>query len=243
MTIRALLLLLVVSAVPLRAEHAVRLEATADGAAAYALALSPALGTSWQDVNVGRLTLRTPGLQRRLDTASLAKTHRLPLTLEAGCSVLLAELGPGYEKGRPDAWARVSHVTKIVACAGDEAATASLAQRREAGSMVMAKTGSRAEIQPMVNTALLRPGVDLPVRAYCEGSAAHGREVAATAPDGTSSFRAADRVGAATFRIDQAGPWAITVRCPAGDQRLTASLQIEVLDIEAWTRLAEEATP
>jgi hypothetical protein len=251
MGIRASLLLLtvVVLAVPASGAGPVTL---VRGDAGDRLLLDPALGASWQDVNIGRLVVRTPGRQERLDTddrpGPSAKTRALMVKSmpTSGCALIIADLGPGFDKGRPDAWQRITHATKIVSCAGgDGPARLSLGEieaRRHAGSMLMAKTGSRVEIQPMANPATLRPGADMPVRAYCDGAARLGVEVAAIAPDGSRRYATTGAVGTAVLHIDAAGRWRFEVTCTprsatADAPPLVASLVVDVLSNEAWSNL------
>lgn len=225
------------------------------GEAGDHLLLDAAFGSSWQDVNIGRLVLRTPGRQARLDVGEAAGLSAKSRALDfgraagAGCAMIVADLGPGFEKGRPDSWQRITHATKIVTCSSDAAAALSGAEieaRRAAGSLLMAKTGSRVELQPLANPATLRPGADLPLRAFCDGTARAGIEVAATAPDGSRHYAATDRVGAAVLSIDAAGRWRFEVTCTAGAgeadaPQLVAELIVDVLPAAAWSM--DEAGP
>ncbi len=221
------------------------------------LVLDPTLGTSWQDVNIGRLAVRTPEGQERLSPdvtgGPTAKSRALAVKSmpSADCVLIIADVGPGFEKGRPDAWQRITHATKIVSCGGGDGggntklSTEEIEKRRHAGSLLMAKTGSRVEIQPLVNPATLRPGADLPVRAYCDGAARPGVEVAAIAPDGSRRYARTDAVGAAVLRIETAGRWRVEVPCSARSDSvdapaMVATLVVDVLGDEAWSNLEAE---
>ena len=215
------------------------------------LVLDAALGSSWQDVNIGRLAIRTASHQERLDVggsgAPSAKSRRLALAPrpDGGCALIIADIGPGFEKGRPDAWQRVTHATKIIDCGSsppDALTVAHIERRRAAGSIFMAKTGSRAELQPLANPATLRPGADLPVRVYCDGAARAGIELAAVHPDGSRRYATTDAVGAVVMRIDSAGSWRFEAHCQprarGGDTPpLVATLSVDVLDADAWSYL------
>lgn len=249
MRVPLLLLAAAALAIPALGSGPVTLVRGEDGAR---LVLDPALGASWQDVNIGRLVVRTPEGQERLapDASGGPSAKSRALTVKSmpstDCALIIADVGPGFEKGRPDAWQRITHATKIVSCAGGDG-TAKLSgeeidARRHAGSMLMAKTGSRVEIQPMANPATLRPGADLPVRAYCDGAARPGVEVAAIAPDGSRRYVSTDAVGAAVLPIDAAGRWRFEVACAASSERtdapaMVATLVVDVLSADAWSNL------
>lgn len=216
----------------------------------HRLVLDPALGASWQEVNIGRLVVRTPLGQRAIglegSAAPPSKSRELDLDLPSvGCALIIANLGPGFDKGRPDAWRRITHAAKIVACstqgAVDEDSKAALESRRRAGGLLMAKTGGRAEIRPLANPATLRPGAELPVRAYCRGQAGAGIEVVATAPDGSRRYARTDAVGSVSIAIESAGPWHLAISCSDADAPddlpLTASLDVEVLTRASWAAL------
>lgn len=235
------------STVPATAESPVRLVRTDTG---DRLELDARFGTSWRDVNIGRLVVRSAGRYETLEAGDADgqigdKARRLALEHlpSADCALIIADLGPGYEKGRPDAWQRITHATKIVSCGGSQDAltSAQIERRRVAGGLLMAKTGSRAELQPLANPATLRPGADLPVRVYCDGQARAGVEVAAIRPDGSRSHLATDAVGAAILPVDSAGAWTFEADCGAdriglGLPSLVASLRVDVLGTELWSR-------
>jgi hypothetical protein len=150
------------------------------------LELDAGLGDSWREVNVGRVVVRSGGDQRRVPASALPAGRVLELSAPAGeCSLVLADLGPAAERGRPDSWSRVTRAAKIVTCpdVSTSGALEALQARARAAGLLTAKTGSRIEIRPLANPATVRPGSDLPVRLYFEGDAAAGARVSATGPD------------------------------------------------------------
>lgn len=228
---------------------AVSLHRAADGSRGHVeLALDAAMGDAWDEVNIGRLVVRSATGARSVEARSLVSSRRLPLDLTeevdtGGCALVLANVGPAWEKDRPDAWQRVSQASKIVVC-GEARGADGRQARLAAGVMVMAKAGGRAEIQPLANPALLRPGIDLPVRAYCEGDARAGLEVVARTPEGRRWTGTTDRVGAVVVPIEAAGPWHVEVRCPGDDPAsggIGASLAFEVMPSAFWTADAAKA--
>lgn len=234
----SLFLALALVAMPLRAAGPVELLPAKNGSPGTVyLQLDPDFAPSWRQVNAGRLVLRTPGLQRRLKAA--ADGERLAVEVgEDGCALLLIDLGPAYLKGRPDAWRQVTRATKILTCSTAGGAAEQLAARRAAGAMVTAKTGSRIELRPLANPALLRAGADLPLIAYLEGAAQAGVEVVAIAPDGSRRYRRTDAVGAAVVAIDLSGRWTIEYRQPRRrGEDLAASLVFDVPPPAFWQAL------
>jgi hypothetical protein len=171
--------------------------------------LDAGLGDSWREVNVGRVVVRSGGDQRRVPASALPAGRVLELYAPAGeCSLVLADLGPAAERGRPDSWSRVTRAAKIVTCPDASTSEAFRARVRATG-LLTAKTGSRIEIRPLANPATVRPGSDLPVRLYFEGAAAAGARVTAAGPDGLRRDAFADAAGIAVLRIPAAGLWTL----------------------------------
>lgn len=232
-----IVLILTCGALPLAAAEAVHIAKLKrlDGEAVR-LTLAPQLGASWQEVNVGRVVLRAPGIQQRFPDALLPKSAHLDLDLaHDGCSLLLVDLGPPAAKQRVDAWRQITHTTKIVLCkdAGDPQAR--LEALREASALTTAKTGSKVEVRPFLSPTLLRPGGHLPICVYFEGAAQAGMEVIAQGPDDRLHRRTTDAVGVAHLPIDASGQWTVRYSTKAGGETYVAELIFAVEPLTFWT--------
>lgn len=169
------------------------------------LGLPPEMGASWRAVNVGRVQIRSTRKQQAVPVSSLPEAGSLELALDGpGCSLIQVDIGPPSLRGEAGAWRRVTRCTKIVACT-----STSRAMRRRSNALVTGKTGSRIEIRPLLNPAVLIPGSDLPVRLYWEGAPVESRAVRASGPDGRLLEAVSDAVGIAFLRISDRGRWTI----------------------------------
>jgi hypothetical protein len=188
------------------------------------LTLSPEVAPSWAEANVGLLAVRSPGLQRRLDSSKAGAELEVPLP-DSGCALLFGDLGRPEDRGFADSWHRSRRSVKAVLCRDSGSPVIDLAARRRAASLLIAKAGTRDEVRPMANPATTRPGADLPVRVYADGRDAAGVRVVAEGPGGISSVATSDESGFAVVALPVAGPWRIHFR--AGEQRV-AELLFEV---------------
>ena len=192
------------------------------------LRLPPELGETWSEASIGRLQVRTARKQVALDGERLPKSRSLEVTLEGkSCSLVQVDLGAPSAGERSDAWQLATRCTKIVACA-----RTSRRSRQRSSAVVTAKTGSRIEIRPLLNPAVLVPGSDLPVRLYFEGESVPAGRVEAVAGSGARQAAISDRVGIAFLRIPVAGDW--TVRF--SHRGTTAELVFDVLEGDVQER-------
>ena len=200
-------------------------EAKAAAGRGVRLTLSADVAPSWREANVGFTALRSPGLQKSLDTAAAAGRELEVALPAAGCALLVADLGRPEDRGFSDSWRRSRRSVKAVLCqdAGDPAAD--LAARRRSAALLMARAGTRDEVRPLANPATTRPGADLPLRLYADGDVAAGVEVVAEGPGGTSTVTRSDAHGFAAVALPAAGRWRIHFR-PAPDR--VAELLFEV---------------
>ncbi len=208
------------------------------------LSLPAELGDSWQAVNVGQITLKTPGAQRRVDpetaTQALSSRHFELRPPAESCYVLLLELGPPAAKGRVDAWQRITRASKIVECPAAAPANQLLLRQRMTETAT-AKVGSKVEIRPLANPLLIRPGSDLPVRIYWQGIAQKDALVEATGPSGELLHSRTDAVGITSFHLTASGRWALRYLHPqAPDPAAMAELVFTVMPSEFWSAAGDE---
>lgn len=208
------------------------------------LTLSPELGASWQEINVGRVVVRTGGGQRQLEAARLGRSPQLEVAAPAaGCFMIQVEVGPPTARGAIDAWRRTTHCLKILDCrtAPDGSAVSAaeietaLEARHRASSLATAKVGSRIEIRPLLNPTLLRPGSALPLRLYFDGSASRGAVVEALGPGGERLAAETDAVGITSLELPVAGLWTLRYRDTDGGEDYLAELIFEVAPEAFWT--------
>jgi Domain of unknown function (DUF4198) len=174
----------------------------------YRLTLPRELGPSWQAVNVARLLVRIPGGAGSLAGSPLPSTRELEFDVTSpGCSLVQVDLGPAGAATAPDAWQRVTHCSKIVVCADTGDQESDRRARLAAGEMLTAKSGSRIEIRPLFNPAVLVPGSALPVRLYSLGRAISGGVVEALDAAGARLAATADRQGIAVVTLAHSGAW------------------------------------
>ena len=200
----ALLLLILPSVAHQGTAESVRIEQLSERR--LRLTLPTDLGESWREVNVGRLQVRTADRQRSLDRRQLSSSATLDVSVGSpGCSLLQVDVGPPPTRGYSDSWQRVTRCSKIATCRSN----AGPADRRRAGTLLTAKTGSRIEIRPLFNPLELLPGSDLPVRLYFQGESIREAVVQADGPNGVSTQATSDRVGIAFLRIPESGLWTL----------------------------------
>jgi photosystem II stability/assembly factor-like uncharacterized protein len=89
------------------------------------------------------------------------------------------------------------------------------------------------ELRAYANPALLRPGADLPLRAYLDQAPSPGAGIEVLAPGGGVTVVRADASGFATVPITASGAW--TIRYRAGER--TAELRFEVPGEAFWDGL------
>jgi hypothetical protein len=199
----ALLLLILPSVAPPGAAESVRVEQLSEHR--LRLTLPAELGSAWSEVNIGRLRVRTANRQSALDRRRLSSSAALDVSVDArGCSLLQIDVGPPASRGYSDSWQRVTRCSKIATCGS----SADRADRRRAGALLTAKTGSRIEIRPLFNPLELVPGSDLPVRLYFGGESVQ-TVVTGVGPDGAHVQADSDRVGIAFLRIPRSGRWTL----------------------------------
>lgn len=171
------------------------------------LTLPAELGESWREVNIGRLQVRTTKKQTALDSRPLPSAAALDLSLDGpGCSLLQVDVGPAATRGEADSWQRVTRCSKIVACRRG----AGRVERQRSAAIITGKTGSRIEIRPLLNPAVLVPGSDLPVRLYFEGESVRAVRVHGRGPEGALVEATSDNVGIAFLRIPESGRWTVS---------------------------------
>lgn len=202
-------------AAPVLADSALELKNRDDGPR---LVLGAALGDAWNDVAVNRLVARSSERQRTLPAA--ADGRELRLDLDAGCSLVLVDVG--------------AHASKIVYCHPAANPRQALDERLAVAGLTTTKTGSRIEIRPLRSPTLLAPGTDLPVIVYLESAAQAGVEVEAVGPDGRRQSAVTDDVGAAHFAITASGPWTVRYRARLDGAEHVAELQFDVPPRELW---------
>lgn len=213
----------------------VRAERTGGASPTLDLALDERLATSWRQIRVERLAVRTAGRQVRITRRPESRT--LTLTTPAGrCALVLADVSTATDDGRGGLRA-----TKIVTCpdAGDPGARTA---RIRAGGVLSAKTGARIELQPLLNPATVRPGKDLAVRAYLDGAVGAGRRITATRTgvDGPERTLDAwtDAHGITSFTLPRSGRWTIRFRPHDGRDAPEAALVFDVEPAAFWSRPA-----
>jgi hypothetical protein len=174
----------------------------------YRLTLPRELGPSWQGVHVARLLVRIPGGAGTLDHEPLPVSRELEFEVASpGCSLVEVDLGPAEAATASDAWQRVTHCSKVVVCADTGDTATDRRARLAAGEMLTAKSGSRIEIRPLFNPAVLVPGSALPVRLYSLGRAVAGGVVEAVDGAGERVAATADRQGIAVLNLPHSGAW------------------------------------
>jgi hypothetical protein len=163
-------------------------------------------GVRWTEANIGRLVVRTHGVQRRVAPTPAAGTDFLQYTFsEPGSAIMILAAGPPEQKGKSDSWQRTTYCTKLfirVKADGDAAGAA-----RDPGQT--AKAGTRIELLPLIAPTTLRVGDDIPVRAYFNAGGQKGVIVAAHRPDGSTEEKKTDSVGTTHFRINVPGKWIV----------------------------------
>ncbi|MCP4656344.1 MAG: DUF4198 domain-containing protein [bacterium] len=208
------------------------------GGESLRLTLSPEMGDSWREVNVGRVAMRSAGRQERVADDAFQPSRHLDLELaDDGCSLVLVNLGPPSAKGRSDSWRRITRSTKILSCPERGNPYQALRERARTGAMAMAKVGGRIEIRPYVNPALMRAGSDLPVRIYFENSAQAGVEVLALGPQGRRLSAVTDAVGVANFTLPVSGRWVIRYTTLRDAAAVVAELEFDVPPETFWNAL------
>ncbi len=208
--------------------------------AARRLVLSDQLSPAWQQARVDWLVVRSLGGQRSLPGKKLRQGQPIDFQLEEqGCVLVLADLVPAAIPASP---ARPSRSIKIVSCRFGKSAVDVLAARRQAAAVLTSKVGSRIELRPLFNPALLRVGSDLPVRAYFQGSSVSGARLVAQSEDGSKHLATTDSVGIAALALDRPGRWTLRFEHlnSAVAEPSVAELVFEVLDDAAWQRLSGE---
>lgn len=174
----------------------------------YRLTLPRELGPSWQGVHVARLLVRIPGGAGSLARPPLPATSELEFEVTSpGCSLVQVDLGPSAAAAAPDAWQQVTHCSKVVVCADTGDGATDRRARLAAGEMLTAKSGSRIEIRPLFNPAVLVPGSALPVRLYSQGRAISGGVIEAFDAAGARQAATADRQGIAVLTLQHSGAW------------------------------------
>jgi hypothetical protein len=73
----------------------------------------------------------------------------------------------------------------------------------------ISKTGQKVEILPLLDPTQVKPGGDLPVAVYINGSKKPDIKVAATRVGGAKENRVADPSGSSHFKVANAGPWRV----------------------------------
>ena len=193
------------------------------------LTLSAAIAPSWQQANVGFLVLRSYGRQQGVETKA-ARGRELDVALPgSGCSLLVADLGRGADRGYADSWRRSRRSVKAVLCQDRGDASSDLESRRRAAPVFLARAGTRDEVRPLANPATTRPGSDLPLRLYADGHLAAGVEVIAEGPRGAATRAVAEAHGFASVSLSAAGSGRVSFR--AGEDRV-AELTFDVA--EPW---------
>jgi hypothetical protein len=186
------------------------------------LTLSAAIAPSWQEANVAFIVLRSYGRQKGVETAA-ARGRELDVALPgSGCSLLVADLGRGEDRGFADSWRRSLRSVKAVLCQDRGDPAIDLESRRRAAAVFMARAGTRDEVRPLANPATTRPGSDLPLRLYADGRLATGVEVIAEGPRGAASRAVSDANGFASVSLSAAGPWRVYFR--PGEDRVAELL-------------------
>ena len=246
--------LLTLLALPTLAAEGVSLQKlNSGGKDVLRLTLAPEVGTSWQDVHVGRVVVRSPQGQRQLESSVLRKSAHLDLVQEEpGCVMVQVDVGPPEAKGFADSWRRINRCSKLFVCQPTDEPKADIASRYGSSAMMTSKSGSRIEIRPLLSPMLLRPGNSFPVRLYFDGGAAQDAIVQAIGPDEQVVQARSDSVGIATLEIPSAGEWTVRfqqnaasvvpakARKPGKDpgQEFIAELIFDVQPLDFWT--AEE---
>lgn len=192
------------------------------------LGLKLPTGESWSDANIGQAIVRTFGWQEQINTSSLSDKGEVTLTLtQPGFALIIVDAGPASEKARGDAWQRTTWNTKLVIRVNDaDGSTDRATMPSDPG--IMAKVGSKLEVLPYIDVTTLRPGGDLPVRIYHEGSKQSGETVHAYGPGGVHTTAVSDSVGVATLKVTAAGTWMVRYEKTVEGVKYTADLLFEV---------------
>jgi catechol 2,3-dioxygenase-like lactoylglutathione lyase family enzyme len=182
-------------------------------------------GESWATANIGHLGIRAGAEQHNLPAAAYERSGGPQWTFkEPGHALVLLAAGPAAAKGTANAWRQTTRCTKLVLTI--DPADGSVPGGDGAG--LTARVGQRIEIVPVVPPPQLRPGGELPVRAYFDDSTAGGAELRALGPDGAEQILTASPSGLAVVRITGAGRWLVSFDKNAGGTAYRAELVFEV---------------
>lgn len=210
--------------------------------AARQVVLDAAADPLWQRALVDWMTVRSAVGQRSIAAKELSED--LPIEfelLEQGCVLLLLDLAPSAAAKSEGPLSRSS---KLISCRFTEPGADSIAARRQVSKVLTSKVGSRLELRPLLNPAVLKVGSDLPLRAYFEGSSAGDAELLVVAPDGSDQRVSTDSVGIAAVPLDQPGRWRVSFerRAAGASAPSLAELVFEVLTEADWQRLTTEGS-
>ncbi len=197
--------------------------------------------TGWDTANVAQFFVRSAGVQKSflpLNVAPDAKQATYSVE-KPGPALLCLGVGPPETRGHSDSWQRVTHCVKIVLQVRPKDADQAPAPTSNAG--LIAKTGQKIEILPLVDPTRVRKGDDLPLRVYYEGGKVEGGRVTATVapPAGeddtkveVSAARPTDAEGTTWLPITQAGTWVVRfVHEVKGDSNPEAAPQRYVAEL------------
>ena len=79
------------------------------------VSLPEEFGGSWRELNIGRLQIKTTKKQSTIREQDLPAAATLEVTFdEAGCSLLMVDIGPSSSRGAADSWQRVTRCSKFI---------------------------------------------------------------------------------------------------------------------------------
>lgn len=183
-------------------------------------------GETWSQVNIGQFMVREPSRQRTVEPPIAEGSDTVAVELDrAGFALIVLDVGPSSEKGRPDSWQRTTFCTKLVVeIEGD---SHRLVERNPG---LTAKVGSKIELLPLLDPTSLRPGDELPVRLYFEGDKQVGQSVSVISPPEDRGTFVSDSVGSAKVPITRVGRWVLRYEKEVGGQRYVAEFIFDVAE-------------
>ena len=166
-------------------------------------------GETWDTANVGRLVVRTYGVQDTIPIKPANGKLQAQYTFDKpGVALVMLCAGWGKDRDKSDAWQRTPFCTKLLLrITSADGKFPSAETIRDCGSI--GKAGLTVEVLPYAVPWKLRGGHDLPLRVYFRGNKQKGAIVTAYKPDGTTTCATTDAKGITNISVDQPGRWVI----------------------------------
>jgi hypothetical protein len=155
----------------------------------------------WADVFVGTFAAFLPnGNTESVHRESAAGGYSHTFTVPGSTAVGLCT-GPKSIANRGNAWALVTHCSKLVFQVGSA----------RPPSLPLMKFGQAIEVRPLMTLERLAPGAPLPLVFYDKSAKQRQTPVRAYRPDGSIEQRATNGVGVAEFDVSMPGRWLIRI--------------------------------